>query len=497
MECLLVADDDRSVCHLIRRGLQNMEIAVESVGTVEETLEFISTKRPSVVILDLILPDKSGLEAFQDIQKIDPNLPIIFLTAQGSSDTTIEAVKLGAFDYLVKPLDIPKLQDIISKALQSRRIPHIQSSALDPSPPNDAESDLLVGNSPGMQEVYKAIGLVSSQKVNVMIRGESGTGKELVARAIFQHSPRASARFLAVNCAAIPEPLLESELFGHEKGSFTGADTKRIGKFEQSNGGTLFLDEVGDMTPLMQSKVLRVLQDHRFERVGGNQTLETDVWIISATNRNLEQMVAKGEFRSDLYYRLNGFTITLPPLRERGKDILSLVNHFLALYNSELGKSVTEVSFEALDRLTHYSWPGNVRELQSVLKQAMLRLSGPILLPEHLSLDLLGNSQEADGSMPEENETRVFERFVEERLKAGSKGLYAEAVAFMERHVITDVLRYTAGNQSHAAKILGITRGSLRTKIRMLGIKIGREIHVNDFESFIPEECCAASADKE
>jgi two-component system nitrogen regulation response regulator GlnG len=246
------------------------------------------------------------------------------------------------------------------------------------------------------------------------------------------------------------------------------------------------------MTPLMQSKVLRVLQDRRFERVGGNDTLETDVWIITATNRNLEQMVSKGEFRADLYYRLNGFTITLPPLRERGKDILTLVNHFLARYNRELGKAVSEVSFEALDRLMHYTWPGNVRELQSVLKQAMLRLNGPILLPEYLPSAFWVALKDADDSPIEENESRIFERFVEERLRAGSKGLYAEAVAFMERHVITSVLRHTEGNQSHAAKVLGITRGSLRTKIRMLGIKIDRDIHLNDIESSISEEFSVA-----
>jgi two-component system nitrogen regulation response regulator GlnG len=474
-----------------------VEITVESVATATEALEFIASRQPDIVILDLVLPDNSGLEVFHRIQEIDSTTPVIFLTAQGTSNTTIEAVQLGAFDYLVKPLDITRLQEAVAQALKVRRLRHVRGRPSESVHPNVGDDNLLIGNCPAMQEVYKAIGRVASQNVNVLIRGESGTGKELVARAIYQHSPRAAARFLEVNCAAIPETLLESELFGHEKGSFTGADAKRIGKFEQCSGGTLFLDEVGDMTPLMQSKVLRVLQDHRFERVGGNQTLETDVWIIAATNRDLEQMVAKGQFRSDLYYRLNGYTITLPPLRERGKDIAMLIEHFLARYKRELGKDVSEVAFETLDCLMHYSWPGNVRELQSVLKQAMLRLNGPILLPEFLPREILGPSSAADAIVGGDAPAAALDRFVAERLKAGSRGLYAEAVAYMERHVLTIVLSHTEGNQSHAAKILGITRGSLRSKIRTLGIKIDCRIRVDEDGESEPDELSTAVAGAE
>ncbi len=334
-----------------------------------------------------------------------------------------------------------------------------------------------------MQEVYKAIGRVASKKVNVLILGESGTGKELVAAAIHEHSPRASAPLLAVNCAAIPESLLESELFGHEKGAFTGADGRRIGKFEKCSGGTLFLDEIGDMTPLMQSKVLRVLQEGRFDRVGGNQTIETDVRVIAATNRDLERMVADGRFRADLYYRLNVFTIQLPPLRERAADIPLLVDHFLGVFCRELGKSLCRFSPEAMELLVRYGWPGNVRELQSVLKRAVLQSSGPVLLPEFLPADLTSKGSTA----------ATLDAFIDERLRAGSTDLRAEALAFMERTMLLKVLRHTNGNQSQAAKILNITRGTLRGRIRELGISIRQAVNVDQVvrEAWHPDACAS------
>ncbi len=329
-----------------------------------------------------------------------------------------------------------------------------------------------------MQEVYKAIGRVASKDVTVLIRGESGTGKELVARAIYQHSHRSGGPFLAVNCAAIPESLLESELFGHEKGSFTGADQRRIGKFEQCNGGTIFLDEVGDMSPLVQSKVLRVLQEQQFERVGGNQTIQTDVRIIAATNRDLEQMVADGTFRSDLYYRLNGFTIDLPPLRQRTSDIPMLVDYFLARFNRQLAKDIQTVSRSALDLLMRYRWPGNVRELQSVLKKAMVQASGPVIIPEFLPETVRLPQTPGEKSPHDDLPLGDLEALVVDRLEANSMNLYAEALELMERYLLTRVLRVTEGNQSKAAMILGITRGSLRNKIRSLGISIGQTVSV-------------------
>jgi two-component system, NtrC family, nitrogen regulation response regulator GlnG len=454
---------------------------VHSASSAAEGLELAMRCHPDVVILDILLPDQSGMVTFQQIHHRDPSIPVVFITASGTSHTAIEAIKLGAFDYLLKPLDLAKIRDLVGQALKIRQFMHVPVRVIEPGESHALDTDALVGGCPAMQEVYKAIGRVASRNVNVLIRGESGTGKELVARAIYQHSPRASGRFLAVNCAAIPEPLLESELFGHEKGAFTGADSKRIGKFEQCSGGTLFLDEVGDMTPLMQSKVLRVLQEQKFERVGGNQTIETDVWIIAATNRNLEQMLADGQFRADLYYRLNGFSIKLPPLRERAEDISLLVEHFLALFNCELGKNVHQVAPEALDLLVQYPWPGNVRELQSVLRQSLLQATGPILLPEFLPLPVSSGGQSSVLQVAgQENPGAVLDAFVEQRLRAGSESLYAESLSFMERHLLTRVLRHTQGNQSRAAKVLGITRGSLRSKIRLLGITINQAVNVDD-----------------
>jgi two-component system nitrogen regulation response regulator GlnG len=330
-----------------------------------------------------------------------------------------------------------------------------------------------------MLEVYKAVGRVAPQDVTVLIRGESGTGKELVARAVYQYGPRAKGPFLAVNCAAIPDALLESELFGHEKGSFTGADQKRIGKFEQCSGGTLFLDEIGDMSALVQSKVLRVLQSQEFERVGGNTTIKTDVRVIAATNRNLEEMVEAGEFRSDLYYRLSGFTIQLAPLRQRRDDTVSLLERYLGLFSDELGKDVQGISPEALELLVNYSWPGNVRELQNVLKQTLLRSVGSVIIPEFLP-DSIRNP-ESQSIEAEEIDARGADlrQYIESRIHEGSKNLYAESLEFMERYLVTRVLSLCDGNQSKAARMLGITRGCLRSKVRSLNVSIDTLVQID------------------
>jgi two-component system nitrogen regulation response regulator GlnG len=325
--------------------------------------------------------------------------------------------------------------------------------------------------------VYKGIGRVAPQDVTVLIRGESGTGKELVARALYQHSPRVKGQFLAVNCAAIPDALLESELFGHEKGSFTGADQRRIGKFEQCSGGTLFLDEIGDMSPLVQSKVLRVLQSQQFERVGGNHTITTDVRVIAATNRDLEKMVEDGEFRSDLYYRLSGFTIQLAPLRDRPEDLPPLLESYLAIFSKELNKDVHGISPEAMDVFLNYSWPGNVRELQNVLKQTLLRSAGNVIIPDFIP-DRVRFPDSAGGGSGGGDEATDLRHFVDERLEADSTDLYAEALEFMERYVVTRVLRVCDGNQSKAARMLGITRGCLRSKVRALKVSIDTLVQV-------------------
>jgi two-component system nitrogen regulation response regulator GlnG len=329
-----------------------------------------------------------------------------------------------------------------------------------------------------MLEVYKQIGRVAAQDVTVLIRGESGSGKELIARALYQHSHRNRSCFMAVNCAALTDTLLESELFGHEKGAFTGADRRHIGRFEQCNGGTIFLDEVGDMSPATQSKVLRLLQEQKFERVGGHETISVDVRLISATNRDLDQMIEDNEFRLDLFHRLNGFEIQLPPLREREGDLKLLLDHFLKRFNVQLGKNITGISCEALQLLENYSWPGNIRELQGAVRRAMLMATGPTIVPELLPKEIVENLPQTTAARRVSDDPLAVDLagFVDERLLADSDNLYQESLHMLERYLLTRVLRETQGNQSKAARRLGITRGSLRNKMRDLGIQVGQVV---------------------
>jgi len=477
MPSLLVVDDEPTVLHLFRRMFDKVGIEVLTAANAAEARRLVAETRPDVAVLDLVLPDQTGLQAFQALKEIDPRLPVIFMTASGNSDTAIEAMKQGALDYLLKPLDFAEVRRLVDQALEIRRWTRQPVALPDTSASLPAEGDALVGRCPAMQLVYKAIGRVASQNVTVLIRGESGTGKELVARALYHHSHRAAAPFMEVNSAAIPEALLESELFGYERGAFTGADRRRIGKFEQCHRGTLFLDEIGDMSPALQSKILRVLQEQRFERVGGNETIAADVRVIAATNRDLERMVARNHFRADLYYRLNGFTIQLPPLRERGDDLPLLIDYFLLRANRDLKKEVRGVSPAALDMLRRYAWPGNVRELQSVVRQSVLQTTGPVLLADFLPDIVRGGQASALLSYPSEDAgAEYWERFVNERMTAGVEDLYDQALARMETELITRVLRRTGGNQLEAARILGVTRTTLRTKLRQLGIAIDRVV---------------------
>jgi two-component system nitrogen regulation response regulator GlnG len=347
------------------------------------------------------------------------------------------------------------------------------SRAVGPAPDDDQPGEAIVGSCPAMQEVYKAIGRVADQTFPVLITGESGTGKELVARAIYQHGPRAKAPFLALNCAAVPENLLESELFGHEKGAFTGADRKRIGKFEQVSGGTLFLDEVGDMPPPAQAKLLRVVQEQAFERVGGNETIRTDVRLIAATHRDLKAWSDEGKFRADLYYRLGVFAIHLPPLRERGEDLALLIRFYVRRVSRELGREVREIAPEALERLRGYSWPGNVRELQSVLRQAILRAHGPALLSDFLP-ELPETPGEPAAPVAPLSGGLVPEAFVRQRLGPDSRDVYAASHRELDRLLLPLVLEYTGGNQQRAALLLGIARQTLRVKLGELGLHVTR-----------------------
>jgi DNA-binding NtrC family response regulator len=471
---LLIVDDEPNILLAFRRAFRDGTVEVVTASTAAEGVAIARERRPDAVVLDVRLPDRTGLDVLRELQAVDARCPVVFITGQGTTDTAIEAMKLGAFDYLLKPLELSHLRAVLDRAFAIGRLMRVPAVVAADGPSDDDRADAIVGRCTAMQEVYKAIGRVVAQDVTVLITGESGTGKELVARALYQHGKRAEKKFLVVNCAAIPETLLESELFGHEKGSFTGAERRRIGKFEQCDGGTLFLDEVGDMTPALQAKVLRVLQEQHFERLGGTETVRTDVRVLAATNLNLEEAVAEGRFRQDLYYRLGVFTIHLPPLRERGDDLPLLVGHYVRRFSRELGKEVREVTPEALAALQRYPWPGNVRELQSVLKQALLRATGPVLLADFLPP--LPGPQETPPAAGTEPAESSLEELIEQRLRDGSGDLYDAAMHWLERRLLTRVLRHTGGNQVQAAKLLGINRGSIRTKARELGIRIDRTI---------------------
>jgi len=466
---LLVVDDEPSILHFFRRAFRQPDVNLITAASAAEGLNKVRTAEPDVIVLDINLSEESGLDLFRQIQQVDSRIPVIFITGHGTTATAIEAMQLGAYEYLLKPLELDELNNLVSRAFEISRLMRVPPVITQGPELTDAP-DALVGHCPAMQAVYKSIGRVASQDVTVLILGESGTGKELVARAIYHYSHRSKGPFLAINCAAIPEALLESELFGHEKGAFTGADRKRIGKFEQCNGGTLFLDEIGDMSPMTQTKILRVLQGQEFERVGGNEPIRTNVRLIAATNRDLEKMVADGSFRGDLYYRLNVFSIRLPPLREREEDVPLLARHFMHRFAKDLDKDVHVIADEALELLKRYPWPGNVREFQSVIKQALLHATGPVLLPEFLPDTVRGRPVAQNEVESSAANLAGLSTFIRERLLAGSTSLYADYQALTDRHLLTLVLQHTGGNLSQAARVLGITRATLRTKVHALGL---------------------------
>jgi two-component system nitrogen regulation response regulator GlnG len=477
---LLIDDDPALIEEQVRQAFPAPAHRVEVAGTGAAGLDDVRADPPDVILLDLRLPDQSGLEVFQQIRSIDTRIPVIFITVVTGADAAIEAMKHGAYDYLFKPLSLHQLRRVVGEAIYVARRMRQPAVVAETSPDPDVDGAIL-GSCPAMREVYKAIGHVVSQDVTVLITGESGTGKELVARAIYQHGCRAQAPFLALNCAAIPETLLESELFGHEKGSFTGADRRRIGKFEQCNNGTIFLDEVGDMPLALQAKVLRVLQEQAFERVGGNETVRTDVRLIAATHRDLKAWLEEGRFRGDLYYRLSAFTIDLPPLRERGDDLPMLVRYYLHRFGREMGREVVEVAPTAMDRLRDYSWPGNIRELQNVLRQALLRARGKELLPEflpELPADPDWIESTSDSAPP--GRSPDLDSFIRRRLAAGSVGLHEETLRWVERILLPIVLEHTQGNQRQAAQILGIARQTLRSKLRELGVTIQSSVDLGE-----------------
>lgn len=469
MQKLLIIDDESSILRAFERAFASKQTHVFTAGDGVEGKRCYLENRPDVVVIDLSLPDTDGLTLFRELREYDVRIPFILITGHGTMRTAIEATKFGAYDYLFKPLELDEMRSLLEKAFKLSRMVRVQPVLSVDSSSDELleDSEAIVGRCNAMKEVYKSIGRVAGKNLTVLLQGESGTGKELVAQAIYHHSERVRQPFQAINCAAIPDALLESEIFGHERGAFTDAHRQRIGKIEQANNGTLFLDEVGDMSPMTQAKLLRVLQDQTFERVGGNQPITVDVRIIAATNHDLKQLVSQGLFRSDLFFRLSVFSIYLPPLRDRGDDMKLLANYFLRKHGAEFGGDVREISEDALAQLREYHWPGNVRELESVIKQALLTARGNILLPEFLPP--LTSQQPALGTVDDVSNSGILE-FISKRLTEGTTDLHSETIALVEKDLFTQVLKHTGGNQLRAAETLGISRVTLRSKLRTLGI---------------------------
>lgn len=444
---ILVADDEESVRKLLSQVLSKMNYVVSTAANGEEVLAKIKVQSFDLVIMDIRMPKLDGMEAFKVLRLDYPNLPIIMMTAFSTVETTLETMRLGAFDYLTKPFDVPDVRTLVEKVFSS----HLEKDSITiPKTTIEPHVKAFIGSSPLMQEVFKTIGKVSASDSSVLIQGESGTGKELVARTLHQYSQRSNMPFVTVNCGAIPEGVLESEFFGHEKGAFTGAYNRKIGKFEYANGGTIFLDEIGEMSPLLQVKLLRVLQEREFERVGGNEKVVVDVRIVTATNKNLRQSISNMTFRADLFYRLNVVSIIIPPLRERKEDIPLLAAYFRDKYCAKLAIEPKKISVGALQVLQDYDWAGNVRELENIIEHAIVMGNGQVILVEDLPIEIVSTENKKNLRPVEENVKQVTLR---------------EMVKALEKDAIAVTLQKTEGNKLRTSKLLGISRRALQYKI--------------------------------
>ena len=471
MSLILIIDDDQQLSLSFTKILTQDGYETAAAYTGEEGITKATTLCPDLVILDIRLPDMSGMEVFEKIHALIPKLPVIIITAFGTTETAIGAIKKGAYDYIYKPFDVPEMLRLIEKALVAGRC---MSSPVDVNPEADRLSgrEALVGSSSQMLDVYKAIGRVSSTDATVLIRGESGTGKELAARAVYNHSLRAEKPFMVINCVAIPETLLESELFGYEKGSFTGAAHRRVGKIEQARGGTVFLDEIGDMPMSIQAKFLRLLQENSIERLGGKEPISVDVRIIAATNRDLEKAVGEGKFREDLYYRLQVVTITMPPLRERKGDSVTLAAYLVARLSSEMSMGNPGISPDAVKKIERYDWPGNIRELGNVLKKALIFNRGAPVQPEDITISDLENRNRIEGVAPTAKAS--VKQWVRNCLRSEKEEkIFDSCLDHVASLLIEEALDITQGNRSRAAKLLGMSRPTFHSKIEKYGIRIG------------------------
>jgi two-component system nitrogen regulation response regulator GlnG len=481
MSKLLLIDDEEDVRYSFQRIFDSPEIELATASSGEEGLKVIPRFKPDLVLMDVRMGGMNGLETLRRIRAANPKLLVILMTAYGTTQTAIEAMKLGAYDYLLKPFDVPKLKDIVANALKAARDMK-QVVSYEPLLESEDYELGIVGRSEPMQQVFKLIGQVAGSDATALITGESGTGKELVARAIYHHSNRSQQPFLAVNCAAIPEQLLESELFGHERGAFTGATLQRIGKFEQCNKGTIFLDEIGDMTPATQTKILRVLQNGTFEHVGGNQPIQVDVRVIAATNKPLEAAVAARQFREDLFYRLNVVRIHIPPLRERRSDIPLLVNYFLKKLAHEQQRPPKSVAASAIKVLEKYHWPGNVRELENAIRRAYVMAKSDAILQGDLPPEITGQGGSgapllsAATGIPDGTGATDAAALARQLFQWAKRDPKLKVIPVVERELVIQALKETGNNQVHAAKLLGITRATLRKRIEKFGIQ--RELNV-------------------
>ena len=459
---VLLVDDEPGIRATLKAVLEPI-YEVSCAPDARTGLDLFRQDAPNLVILDVMLPGSDGLEVLQTIRSEGQSIPVIMLTGTKTVKTAVDAMKMGAADYVTKPFDVEELRLIVAKTLDThdleREVRYLRAQVA-----NRYSFHNLVGKSPSMQEIYSKIEQVADSRTTVLITGESGTGKELVARAIHYNSPRRDRPFIPLNCAALPETLIESELFGHEKGSFTDASARRVGQFELAHSGSLFLDEIGDLSPATQAKLLRVLQEREFTRIGGTQSIKVDVRIIAATNKNVEDLVRQGQFREDLYYRINVITLFLPALRDRAQDIPLLAKHVLAKRNEEDKRPSQEFSKEALELLMKYSWPGNVRELENVVEQAIVWSQGNVILPEHL---------------PAVCRTDTRSSSLREDTLSGRLSL-EKAVMEFEKEIILDTLKRTNYVQTHAAAALGISRRMLKYRMDTLGISRPEAQTVND-----------------
>jgi len=471
MEKILIVDDDEGLVHFLRRFFTRQGHEVCTCNSGEQALKIVRQESLDLILLDYKMSGLNGLDTLKQIRESQVKTPVIIMTAYGTTDTAIEAMRLGAYDYLLKPFEREELKRLAGDALEVNRLMKEVVSfpeASQKAPLQPKGTVQIIGNNRTMQSVYKLIGQVAEKDVTVLVTGESGTGKELVARAIYHHSHRKGKPFLAVNCAAIPDTLFESELFGHERGAYTGAERTHIGKFERCDGGTLFFDEIGDMPLSTQAKILRVIQYGEFERLGGGTSMKADVRIIAATNKNLEKEVEQNRFREDLYWRLKIISIELPPLRDRLEDVPALVGYFLDRFNQEYHASIRYVEDVAMKSMLSYTWPGNVRELENCMRRAVLLSSGDVILAEHLKMDSGPNDPSA-GMSREQLADRVDRRvdeLIPDLLQLANENSAESVIDIIEKSLLSKILRHCAYNQVKAARLLGISRNTLRHRMK-------------------------------